>query len=171
MTIRPWRTEFFAEFADTIAASTVPVHRVLELGSGPGFLAEHLLSRLPALAYVALDFPTAMHELASQRLGTLATGVQFVTRSFRETGWYEGLGHFECVVTNQAVHVLRHKRYAITLHTQVRQILSPGGFYLVCDHFAGKNGMPNEQLYMSVEEQRSALLNAGFIQVRQLMVT
>lgn len=37
---RRWRTEIFASFCGEIAACSVPVRRVLELGSGPGFLAK-----------------------------------------------------------------------------------------------------------------------------------
>ncbi|MGZ5885156.1 MAG: hypothetical protein ACXWJE_12400, partial [Burkholderiaceae bacterium] len=51
---RPWRAEFFAEFASTIASSSSKTCRVLELGSGPGFLAEHLLNALPDISYIAL---------------------------------------------------------------------------------------------------------------------
>lgn len=167
---RPCRAEFFAAFASAIASAFLPVRRVLELGSGPGFLAEHLLNCLPTVSYVALDFSSAMHQLAAARLGSLASRVEFVERSFRESSWPEGLGQFECVVTHQAVHELRHKRYASTLHSQVRQALVQGGLYLVCDHFAGEGGMKNEQLYMSVEEQRLALLGTGFSKVEQLML-
>ena len=170
MSKRPWRAEFFACFASAIASASVQVCRILELGSGPGFLAEHLLRQQPGVSYVALDFSAAMHQLAAARLGSLASGVWFVERSFREENWSHGLGAFDCIVTNQAVHELRHKRHASMLHTQVKQHLSPGGLYLVCDHFAGEGGMQNEQLYMSVKEQHSALLHAGFSKVEQLLL-
>lgn len=84
MSKRPWRTEFFAEFAAAIKAAPIPVSRVLELGSGPGLLAEHLLNALPSVSYFALDFSRAMHQLAETRLGPLSARVQFVERSFRE---------------------------------------------------------------------------------------
>jgi ubiquinone/menaquinone biosynthesis C-methylase UbiE len=169
MSKRPWRTEFFAEFGAAIKAAPVPVGRVLELGSGPGFLAEHLLNALPSISYVALDFSPAMHQLAETRLGPLSTRVQFVERSFREPVWPQGLGLFEAIVTNQAVHELRHKRYALELHRQVREMLAPGGVYLVCDHFVGEGGMKNDQLYMTVSEQFNALASAGFA-VEQLLL-
>ena len=111
-----------------------------------------------------------MHQLAGKRLGQLSTRVRFVERSFRETDWADGLGQFECVITHQAVHELRHKHYAPLLHAQVHHLLAPGGLYLVCDHFLGDGGMKNDQLYMTIEEQRSALLNAGFKSVEQLML-
>jgi len=167
---RPCRTAFFAQFAEAIASARVPVHRVLELGSGPGFLAEQLLRTLPAIAYVALDFSPAMHQLAAQRLGALGSRVQFVERSFRASTWPQGLGRFECVVTHQAVHELRHKDHARALHAQARQVLAPGGLYLVCDHFVGEGGMKNDQLFMSIDEQRAALLDAGFAALEQLML-
>ncbi|RQO54367.1 class I SAM-dependent methyltransferase [Paucibacter sp. KBW04] len=170
MSKRPWRTEFFEAFASEILSSGIRVRRILELGSGPGFLAEHLLGALPEVEYVALDFSLAMHELAAKRLGLLGSSVQFVERSFREPAWSNGLGQFGCIVTNQAVHELRHKRYAAELHQQVRSLLLPGGAYLVCDHFAGEGGMSNDQLYMTVAEQAAAFASAGFAKVDQVLL-
>ena len=168
---RPWRTEFFEAFSALIANSSPGhPHRVLELGSGPGFLAEHLLRSHATISYVALDFSAAMHKLAAERLGGLASRVQFVERSFREPDWTQALGDFDFVVTHQAVHELRHKRHATALHAQVKPLLLRGGHYLVCDHFCGEGGMSNDQLYMSVTEQRQALLSAGFATVEQVLL-
>ena len=98
-----------------------------------------------------------MHALAAERLGERAASVRFVERSFREPAWVDGLGPFDVIVTNQAVHELRHKDYAATLHAQARTLLAPGGRYLVCDHFLGEGGLSNDQLYMTVDEQIDAL--------------
>jgi SAM-dependent methyltransferase len=166
---RPWRTEFFARFAEEIAASRPAPGRVLELGSGPGFLALHLLKALPGVSYVLLDFSAAMHALAKARLGEMASGAVFVERSFKAPGWTAGLGRFDAVVTHQAVHELRHKRHAPALHRQAHALLAPGGSYLVCDHFVGEGGMANDQLYMTIEEQKQALVDAGFASVTQVM--
>lgn len=168
MVKRPWRTEFFAAFADALRVANA--QKVLELGSGPGFLARHLIDALPDMSYVALDFSPAMHQLAVARLGDAARRVRFVERNFRDPAWSEGLGSFDHVVTHQAVHELRHKRHASGLHAQVRQLLQTGGRYLVCDHFSGEGGMDNDRLYMSIEEQRSSLKDAGFGQVEPLLL-
>ena len=169
MVKRPWRVEFFEVFASVIQelAAGKPV-RVLELGSGPGFLAEHLLKALPNIEYVALDFSPAMHELAVLRLGALAERVKFVERSFLDESWSHELGEFEVVVTLQAVHELRHKNRASKLHSQVKQLLSPDGSYLVCDHFSGDGGMSDDELFMSVAEQHEAIEFGGFQNIRQL---
>jgi len=164
---RPVRPEFFDAFAREIGRDGA---RVLELGSGPGFLAEHLLGAWSGLDYTALDFSPAMHQLAAERLGERAMRVRFVERSFREPAWVEGLGPFDVVVTHQAVHELRHKDYATTLHAQVRPLLAAGGRYLVCDHHLGGEGLSNDQLYMTVDQQRDALLRAGFTDVEAVLV-
>lgn len=170
MSKRPWRTEFFSRFSTEIKNMPPSAHRILELGSGPGFLAEHLLTSLDCIKCVLLDFSPAMHQLAKDRLGPLAGRAEFIERSFKLPDWMDGLGQFDCVVTNQAIHELRHKSYASQLHQQVRAVLKPGGLYLICDHFCGEGGMKNDQLYMSVEEQKEALISAGFLSVEQVML-
>lgn len=167
MDLRPWRTEFFNSFVAQIQPPERPA-QILELGSGPGFLALHLLSRMPNISMALLDFSAAMHALSRARLGSLATRVTFVEKSFKEPDWPANLGPFDFVVTNQTVHELRHKRYARALHEQVRDVLVPDGAYLVCDHYVGADGMDNEELYMTVDEQRESLLLAGFTQVTEI---
>jgi hypothetical protein len=45
---RPWRAEFFARFADELANMEPTAARVLELGSGPGFLAVEVFTAVAA---------------------------------------------------------------------------------------------------------------------------
>jgi cyclopropane fatty-acyl-phospholipid synthase-like methyltransferase len=167
---RPWRADLFARFAHQLMLGQPPVRCVLELGSGPGFLASHLLSELPDLHMVLLDFSEAMHELARRRVGPMVNRVEFLSKNFKNSDWVRGLKEFDAVVTIQAVHELRHKRYAEELHRQVRTLLRPGGPYLVCDHFRGEDGMSNEQLYMTVAEQKAALESAGYASVQQVLL-
>ncbi len=167
MAKRPWREEFFARIASEISGN--PRRRVLELGSGPGFLARAILEAVEDVEYTLLDFSDAMHGLAKGRLGELAVRARFVTASFKHPQWTNRLGRFDYVITMQAVHELRHKAYAPALHAQVRTVLADGGHYLVCDHYVGADGMKNDQLYMTPEEQRRALEAAGFSSVRELL--
>jgi len=85
MTVRPWRIEFFECFATEIAKVQGSV-RVLELGSGPGFLAAHLLAALPNLSMVLLDFSKPMHDLARARLAPHLERVEFVERTLPSSG-------------------------------------------------------------------------------------
>ncbi|QEL57172.1 class I SAM-dependent methyltransferase [Chromobacterium paludis] len=158
---RPWRVEFFDRFAHELAGAC----RVLELGSGPGFLARHLQERLPQLRLELFDFSEAMHQLARERLGVLAERADFRLGSFREADWARGLPLYDAVITNQAAHEVRHKRHLPALHRQARSLLRPGA----SDHYAGGDGMANDQLYATVEEQEAALRQAGFGDVALLM--
>lgn len=172
---RPARTDFFNSFTIAILHYPISNPRILELGSGPGFLAQHVLNIIPVSEYVALDFSEAMHQLAQERLGANADKVQFIERSFKDDNWTAGLGKFDVIVTMQAVHEQRHKCYAVNLFKQVQQVLKPDGIFLVCDHYAGTDahgvqGMHNDQLYMTIEEQYAALQQAGFSRINPLLL-
>jgi len=167
---RDGRGEILDRITQEAARLTAPGDRILELGSGPGFLAERLIQRLPDVHYTALDFSAAMHELARARLGPWAARVSFLQRSFKSETWLEGLEPFRLVVTNQAVHELRHKRHAVGLHRQVLDVLAPAGSYLVSDHFSDPGGLENTELYMQRDEQMTALHHAGFASVERLAV-
>ena len=107
LTKRPWRTQFFVRIAEALADLAVPQPSILELGSGPGLLAEHLLAAFPGSSYAALDVSPAMHQIAKERLGLLADRVVFIERDFRAPDWPHGVTVVDAVVTVQAVHELR----------------------------------------------------------------
>jgi SAM-dependent methyltransferase len=158
---RPWRPNFFDAMARELRALPAGVGSLLELGSGPGFLAQHLLTNLIIGRYIALDFSEAMHSLARERLGIAANSVEFITRDFREPAWSGGLSTVSAVVTLQAVHELRHKRRAAALYSQVASVLKPGGLFLIGDHYCGVGGMTNDALFMSEPEHVEALARGG----------
>ncbi len=168
---RPGRSEMLSRIAEEAARLTGPGDRILELGSGPGFLAQRLLQRLPDAHYTALDFSRAMHELARARLEPWSTRLTFLERSFKSDRWAENLEPVHLVVTNQAVHELRHTRHARGLHRQVLGVLVAEGSYLVSDHFSDPGGLENTELYMTRDEQMLALHDAGFASVERLAVS
>lgn len=157
---RPFRLDMFNEFTESFEANRFD--NALELGSGPGFLAEYLCKRIPDISLTLLDFSDAMHELARERLKGCRQNIEFVCRDFKDPNWTRGLRRYACVFSNQAVHELRHKSFAKALHEQVKDVLADGGVYLVCDHFFGPAAMKNDQLYMTPEEQVSCIRSAGF---------
>jgi SAM-dependent methyltransferase len=162
MVKRPWRQSFFRSFVAELELRVSAEGSILELGSGPGFLAREILESLPQVLYTALDFSAPMHALAKERLGPLARRVRFVKLDFKTPQWADGLSSYDAVVTMQVVHELRHKRHAAFLYKAVRRLLRPGGLFLVCDHVCGEVGVANASLYMSLDEHRLALGEAGF---------
>jgi SAM-dependent methyltransferase len=162
---RPSRPAFFQVFAAELKPYWAAEVSFLELGSGPGYLAQYLLSSLGKVRYTALDFSDAMHTLARKRLGESSDSVNFLTRDFLDPTWANGLGHYSAVASLQAVHELRHKRRAPTLYRQVHQLLRREGVLLVCDHFCGPGGMNDSRLFMSEAEHADALAAAGLSDV------
>jgi SAM-dependent methyltransferase len=156
----------FRELAQQVAQlSAGRPCRILELGSGPGFLAQAILAKAPNLTYVGIDNSPAMHFLARERNSDKSSQIALIERSFKDSEWPKGLGKFDLVVTNQAVHELRHRCHATSLHQQVAEVLNTGGVYLVSDHFLGEGAMSNPDLYMTQDEQLECLRISGFVNV------
>jgi len=93
----------------TLRASSRRCHnaRVLELGSGPGFLAHRVLDRCPSIeGYTLLDFSEHMLGLSRERLVAFPAAT-FVLGSFKSEDWTRHVeGRFDCVLAMQSVHEL-----------------------------------------------------------------
>jgi SAM-dependent methyltransferase len=166
---RPARDQFFQLFANQLASLGQQDISVLELGSGPGFLAERILQAMPHAEYTALDFSPAMHDLARERLGKFSGGVRFVEANFTAPDWNLGLPAVDAVVSMQSVHEVRHKANVPALYASVRTVLRRGGLFLVCDHYAGEDAQSDTALYMTLQEQHQALVAARFSDVKMLL--
>lgn len=164
--IRPWRARIRDHIARRVA-TLPPGARVLELGSGPGFLAHRVLQRCPNLdAYTLLDFSEPMLASSRERLAIFPAAT-FVLASFKSEGWTRDVGGpFDCAVSMQAVHELRHKRHALRLYEQVYQVLAVPGSIMICDHTPFDDSPASTALYMTEHEQQEALAAAGFASVR-----
>src|SRR3989442_11632437 len=72
----PTRLEFFNFFVAELTAKQPQT--LLELGSGPGFLAEQILPRCPFVQhYALLDFSRPMIETSRKRLDVFAERISF----------------------------------------------------------------------------------------------
>ena len=147
-------------------ATLPPGARALELGSGPGLLAECVLKHCPRLAsYTLLDFSTACCRKARDRLAPFHSA-RFVLASFKSPDWVEHVGGpFDSVISMQAVHELRHKRHAPDLSSNV-----PGHSRVrtdsICDHVPCDDSARGIALYMKEEEQLRELSSAASIHLR-----
>jgi hypothetical protein len=88
---------------------------------------------------------------------------RFVLASFKSPDWIEHVGGpFDCVVSMQAIHELRHKRHAPNLYRQIYRLTDESGQVLICDHVTFDDSAKSIALYMTEEEQLRALSSAGF---------
>ena len=168
---RPWRYEFFDAYVDEINNLNIESPKILEIGSGPGFLAKVLLENLSNISYTAIDFSEAMHQLSKEYLGELRAKAKYFIADFKDSDWFYIVEQekYDIVIIHQALHELRHRAYAENFHTQVRDhLLGKNGVYIVTDHIVSDNGMKNNDLYMTVDEHLTALSLAGFTQINIL---
>lgn len=163
---KPFRKNFRAAFCAALASRRDL--RILELGSGPGELAREILLHCDVASYTALDWSQAMHDIAAEHLGDLATRVSFVVRDFRDPTWTTNLGPFDAIVTQQAVHETRHRRHALPLFQRARTLLVPGGLLLYCDGYLVDPESPLAALSLERADQPRVLEQAGFGDVRLL---
>ena len=147
-----------------------PGSRVLELGSGPGLLAEQALQACPHLGgYTLLDFSEPMLEMSRARLAQTPTAT-FVLEDFRSSHWVRRVdAPYDAVVSMQAAHEVRHKRRLPALFEQVAGVLVPSGLFLMCDRVPEDDSARSTTLFMTAPEQGRALLDAGFEDVRLLL--
>ena len=163
---KPWRLPMRIRFAELLAGLP-PGSRVLELGSGPGLLAECILERCANLAsYTLLDFSDHMLSISRDRLGRFPV-TQFVKANFKAASWTEALSPpYTAVIAMQAVHEIRHKRHVPGLYRQILPIVSPGGTIAVCDWTPDDSAVLwRRSLFLTLEEHTDALSAAGFVDV------
>ncbi len=163
---RPWRSQIRDHIAGLVAMRP-PGTRVLELGSGPGLLAHRVLQRCSHLeSYTLLDFSEPMQALSQRRLAAFSAA-SFVLASFKSEEWTRRVvGRFDCVLSMQAVHELRHKRHAPRLYEQIHQVLAVPGFIMICDHIPPDEAPASTALYMTEQEHLDALAAAHFSKTR-----
>lgn len=116
---RPWRSQFRDAIAGYVAALGSGA-RVLELGSGPGLLAENVLARCPGLAgYTLLDFSEPMLALSRDRLSRFSSA-SFLCEDFRADAWVERVGApFDESARSQSLYMTESEQV---------QALTAGGF-------------------------------------------
>lgn len=160
---KPWRVPMRLRFSELLGGLPQGAS-VLELGSGPGLLAECVLERCPNVErYTLLDFSELMLDLSRERLARFGAA-RFVQADFKTPDWTRALDPpYSAVIAMQAVHEIRHKRHVPVLYRQIRDLLAPGGLVAVCDGTPGDApDLRKMSLHMTADEQLHALAAAGF---------
>jgi SAM-dependent methyltransferase len=167
---RPERQQVLKSFVAEAAGIKKDELLVLELGCGPGFLAEQLLKHCNISYYALVDFSPHMLELSRKRLAAFKDRTAFLQRNFKQKNWAAALpAEFDLVVSLQAVHELRHASRIPRLYTQIHHLLVPGGSVLICDHV--NSSVPShgrEAHFMTVEEHLATFKKVGFIRAREV---
>jgi SAM-dependent methyltransferase len=160
---RPWREDIFASIISEIGR--LAPAGVLDLGSGPGLLAERLLKQCDIKAYHLFDFSPLMLEMSRARLARFADRTFFHQGSFLEQGWWRALpAPFDAIVSLQAVHEVRDPARIAKLYSELKGLVKVGGIVLIADKV--NNEFDKEEHHLTANEHAAALLECGFEAVR-----
>jgi SAM-dependent methyltransferase len=158
-----YRDHFFDAFSIQIDRLFEEPASILEIGSGPGHLAQRIIETNKVKSYTLFDLSDSMNHIASKRLKEHESITDFKTGSFLDKKCFDELGIFDAVVCMQSVHEVRDKNLSTEIYKNVIKVIRPNGFFLVCDFVLGDPGMKDEAMYMTVLEQKEALSKSGFV--------
>ncbi|MGV3723716.1 MAG: class I SAM-dependent methyltransferase [Actinomycetota bacterium] len=125
------RLRLFDAMVEQLRGTPAEAGRVVELGVGPGFLAERVLTGLPGVQYVAVDFSEAFLSIARQRLARFAERVTFVQADLLSGYWPDAVpGAADACVSTWALHDLGGPDATFKVYRDCAELLAPGGVLL-----------------------------------------
>jgi len=133
-TSTPGRLALFDAILGELEPRLAKGGRIVELGLGPGFLADHLLRSLVAVDYVGLDFSAPMLEIARGRLSGFAPRVTFVQADLVNEDWTAKIeGDVDAVVSTWALHDLGSQENVRRVYEKCAEVLGGSGILLNAD--------------------------------------
>ena len=162
---RPFRSEFFDAFIAELSVLDNP--KVLDIGSGPGFLAELVLARCEVASYHLFDFTPHMLEMSRARLAAFRERAVFHQGSFLDAGWWQLLpSPFDAVVSIQTIHEARDGARIPQIYAELKFLLDDGGVVLVADEV--NDAENHEEHLLTLKEHEAAFLQSGFENFRRI---
>jgi len=157
-------------------ALTTPDPVVLDVGSGPGVLADAVLRSVPGAAVVVQDYSPPMLDQARSRLAWAGDRARFHQSDLGSPGWSGDLGDgFDAVVSSYAIHNLRDPAAIRAVYDELVTLLVPGGCVLLldlvespgplADALVGERRRRDEDDPSSLAAQLGWLTSAGLVQV------
>lgn len=124
------REQRFAALVAVVEALAGPSPQVLDLGCGPGSVADRILDRLPEASVVGVDADPVLIELG-HRAHPDDGRMSFVDADLTDADWPSRLPdrHYDAVTSTTALHWLDAD--ALTaLYRQLANVVRPGGVFL-----------------------------------------
>ena len=125
------RTALFNTIYKKIKGKKYARLHILELGIGPGYLADFLLQRLHGCSYEGVDFSLPMLDIARRRLLRFLDRVSLVKANLTKANWAQSLTKKPtAVVSTWALHDLMRKERIASVYRRVYEVLAAGGILL-----------------------------------------
>ena len=164
---------------------TTPHCTLLDLGCGTGLELEHYYPLNPSAKVTGIDLSLGMLNALKQKFAD--KDIRLVHGSYFDVPLGENA--FDCAVSVESLHHFEQKE-KIALYTRLRSALKENGYFILTDYFALSNeeerthrqtlsalkqaqGITDNEFYhydtpLTVEHEKEALLEAGFLSVEVL---
>lgn len=162
--VTPERLECFEHIGNHIERELNPTSLILELGTGPGYLARYLLERFDGITYQCLDFSDAMLGIARENLKSHSSRTIFQRIDLLEPSWEKEIERTPAaIVSTWALHDLGSKENVAAVYCSSRKLLSNGGILLNAD-FVKPEGIEHEfeEGRFLISQHLEYLKDAGF---------
>ena len=105
--------------------------KILELGIGPGFLAEYILGKMPEISYEGLDISKPMLDIAKNRNYMSEGRISFTEADLVNEDWTVKVkSRPDAIVTTWALHDLFTERNIAEVYQSVYNLLPENGLFL-----------------------------------------
>jgi len=127
----PARQRLFDMMTDVLSEDLDSDICIVELGTGPGYLASHILAKLTQVEYECVDFSAHMLSIAEERLSSFIGPVHFTQADLTAGDWTDALSlKPTAVVTTWALHDLLSKESIARVYDMVYRVIPSGGIFL-----------------------------------------
>ena len=145
---------------------------IVEMGIGPGYLADHLLRAMPDIKYFGVDFSEPMLDIALQRLAQHSQRVAYIQADLVKDRWWKDIPvPVNAIVSTWALHDLGSQENVETVYRGCSQTLINNGLLLNGDFIK-----PDEAIHeyepgrFEIARHIEMLQRVGFKNVECLLV-
>jgi SAM-dependent methyltransferase len=138
----PERLELFNVILAELKTQIPSNSYVVELGIGPGYLADFLLNSLKNIHYYGIDFSSPMLDIARKRLRPYSNRVTYIKADLVNDDWSRHiLMPINAIVSTWALHDLGSPQYTEIVYEKCAQILQSRGMLLNGDFIKPDNAI------------------------------
>lgn len=168
----PDRLELFNIILSELKSHIPPNGRVVELGIGPGYLADHLLRAMPGIQYHGIDFSSPMLDIARQRLRPHSARITYVKAGLVKDQWWMGIPKpVNAIVSTWALHDLGSQENVEVVYKNCAEVLQNGGMLLNGDFIKpDKATHEYEPGRVEIAKHIKILLRVGFKNAKCLVL-
>jgi ubiquinone/menaquinone biosynthesis C-methylase UbiE len=127
----PERLELFDTIIQQINEASFPGSHIVELGIGPGYLAERLLEKISNITYEGVDVSSQMLDLASTRLAAYMSRIKFTKADLINEDWGEKVSQpVGAIISTWALHDLGSEENTMKVYQACYRLLADEGILL-----------------------------------------